>query len=642
MVEPWRIAQLAGDRGPDHDGSRGSGYLIAPGRVLTAAHVVAGASSVRVRLDVDQDTEIDVLADSWWADPRGHDGTDLAVVTFPADVTAGRECEPARFGRVSDDGTAVLMVQAFGFPLFKVRNDSGRIDQSRGFRDFEQAVGHTPVSANRRQGTLAVYLDDPPPSPPAAGDPSPWEGMSGGPVWASGRIVAVVAEHHASEGTGRLTARRIDRAYEQLSASDLGTLSELLGLAPAVSGLPDVVPAEQVSPVRSAYLAQVRDIAPDTLIGRENELADWAEFCAGTDPYAWWQGEAWAGKSALASWFVTHPPAGVDVVSFFTTGRLSGKSSSDAFLDAMIEQLDALDPAGERSLTLVGAQMGVWLNRLASAAAQAEERARRLVIVVDGLDEDEAGTTPPQGRPSIASLLPRRPPPGARFIIISRLGRDLPTDVPSGHPLRTCIPHRLPVSPVAQDLEERARQELQDLSTGDQIDVNGDVRDFSSHGIFLSYRREDAAPYARLLQFQLRERFPDVLVFMDLDSIEAGLDFVEVIEQALGSCAVVVALIGRQWATLADAEGHRRLDDPDDFVRFEVQTALERGVRVIPVLVDGARPLRRQELPAELHKLARLNALELSYGRYQYDADRLLDLIQRVLAAVGGPSETDR
>ncbi len=155
----------------------------------------------------------------------------------------------------------------------------------------------------------------------------------------------------------------------------------------------------------------------------------------------------------------------------------------------------------------------------------------------------------------------------------------------------------------------------------------------SSRGIFLSYRREDAAPYARLLQYQLSERFPDARVFMDLDSIEAGLDFAEVIAQAVGSCAVLVALIGRQWATIADEEGQRRLDDPDDYVRFEVQAALERGVRVIPVLVDGARPLRRQQLPPELGKLARLNALELSYGRYQYDADRLLDLIQRVLTA---------
>ena len=158
----------------------------------------------------------------------------------------------------------------------------------------------------------------------------------------------------------------------------------------------------------------------------------------------------------------------------------------------------------------------------------------------------------------------------------------------------------------------------------------------SSRGIFLSYRREDAAPYARLLQFQLRERIPDAPVFVDMDSIEPGLDFAEVIREAVDSCAVLVALIGRQWATLADEEGRRRLDNPDDYVRFEVQTALERGVRVIPVLVDGARPLRQQQLPAELQKLARLNALELSYGRYEYDADRLVSLLQRLLAAAPG------
>ena len=158
----------------------------------------------------------------------------------------------------------------------------------------------------------------------------------------------------------------------------------------------------------------------------------------------------------------------------------------------------------------------------------------------------------------------------------------------------------------------------------------------SSRGIFLSYRREDAAPYARSLKLQLSQRFPDAQVFMDLDSIEAGLDFAEVIREAVDSCAVLVVLIGRQWATMVDDEGRRRLDDPDDYVRFEVRTALERGVRVIPVLVDGARPLRHQQLPSELQKLARLNAFELSYDRYQYDADRLLDIIQRVIAVASG------
>ena len=390
------------------------------------------------------------------------------------DATAGRDVERARCGRIGD-GMAVLAVQAFGFPLFKLRASPASDGEPGVFRDLEQVTGHAPVAANRRQGTLAVYLDDPAPAAPEPGARSPWAGMSGAAVWADGRIVAVVAEHHPSEGTGRLTARRIDRAYEQLPGSDLGRLVHWLGLAPAISGLPDVVPAGPGQLIRSAYLEQVRDIAPDALIGRDSELAEWAEFCAGPDPYAWWQAGPWAGKSALASWFVTHPPAGVDIVSFFITGRLAGQADSDAFLDAMIEQLTALAPADGGSAAVAGARVGAWLSLLASAAAQAEERARRLVVVVDGLDEDDAGATPSRGRPSIASLLPRRPPAGVRVIVTSRPDPGLPDDVPAGHPLRTCIPHRLPVSWVAEDLALRAKQELRDLLTGDQtgIDVVG-------------------------------------------------------------------------------------------------------------------------------------------------------------------------
>ena len=78
--------------------------------------------------------------------------------------------------------------------------------------------------------------------------------------------------------------------------------------------------------------------------------------------------------------------------------------------------------------------------------------------------------------------------------------------------------------------------------------------------------------------------------------------------------------------------GRRRLDEPNDYVRFEVRTALRRGVRVIPVLVEGARPPRQQELPPDLRRLARLNALEMSCDhRYQYDADRLMVIIERAL-----------
>jgi hypothetical protein len=412
-------------------------------------------------------------AESWWADPAGHQGTDLAVITIPETATAGRMFESARFGRIRDCA-AVLLVEAFGFPLFKLRDDPARVGQYGVFRDFEHAIGHAPVAANRRQGTLAVDLDDPAPRQPSEGEPSPWEGMSGGPVLAAGRIVGVVAEHHPSEGTARLTARRIDRAYDALSASDLDVLVELLRLTPAVSGLSDVVPREQDQLVRSAYLAQVRDIAPDRLIGRDDELAEWAEFCAGASPYGWWEADPWAGKTALASWFVLYPPTGVDVVSFFITGhRLFSQGGSGAFLDAMIEQLGSLYPASGRFPAVAGARAGTWWELLASAAAEAEERGRRLVIVVDGLDEDEAGATPLSGKHSIASLLPRRPPPGVRFIITSRPQPGLPDDLPSDHPLRPPFkPRRLPVSPVAKNIELLAMQELRDLLVGDQIAID--------------------------------------------------------------------------------------------------------------------------------------------------------------------------
>jgi hypothetical protein len=151
-------------------------------------------------------------------------------------------------------------------------------------------------------------------------------------------------------------------------------------------------------------------------------------------------------------------------------------------------------------------------------------------------------------------------------------------------------------------------------------------------GIFICYRHADALPYARLLQVNLHERLPDARVFMDLDSIEVGVDFRKVISDAISECAVVVVLIGPHWATLADDEGRRRLDDPDDYVRLEIRTAFKRGARVIPVLVEGARPLRPQELPTDIRRLGRLNALEMSCDhRYRYDEDRLMGVIERVL-----------
>jgi hypothetical protein len=157
------------------------------------------------------------------------------------------------------------------------------------------------------------------------------------------------------------------------------------------------------------------------------------------------------------------------------------------------------------------------------------------------------------------------------------------------------------------------------------------VSPFPYPGIFLSYRRQDTGPYARLLKTRLVERFTGVPVFMDLDSIEPGTDFAEEIETALQSSAVLIALIGPRWLAAVDDQGQRRLDDPADYVRFEIRTALQQPTRVIPVTVDGAAVPRRQQLPEDLQKLARLSSLDMNYARLDYDAGRLMDIVGRTL-----------
>jgi hypothetical protein len=156
----------------------------------------------------------------------------------------------------------------------------------------------------------------------------------------------------------------------------------------------------------------------------------------------------------------------------------------------------------------------------------------------------------------------------------------------------------------------------------------------ASGRIFISYRPEETAYPAGWLYDRLADRFSGGQVFKDVDSIQLGDDFVEVVTRAVGSCDVLLALIGHQWLTITDEHGRRRLDDPDDFVRLEIEAALTRNVRVIPILVDGARMPHADELPDSLVKLVRRQALELSPARFEFDTSRLFDVLDWTLADV--------
>jgi len=149
--------------------------------------------------------------------------------------------------------------------------------------------------------------------------------------------------------------------------------------------------------------------------------------------------------------------------------------------------------------------------------------------------------------------------------------------------------------------------------------------------IFLSYRRTDAAGHAGRLYDRLVERFGENSVFKDLDSMEPGADFGEVIEATVARCDALIAVIGRDWLA-PDEEGLRRLDAPDDWVRLEIGNALKRNVRVIPVLVESARMPSPADLPADVQALTRRHAVELSESAWNPQVRQFIDALETLVA----------
>ena len=226
--------------------------------------------------------------------------------------------------------------------------------------------------------------------------------------------------------------------------------------------------AESKSVVRSAYLEQVKRISPLQLHDRDSELAELAAFCTepGRGPYAWWRAPAWAGKSALMSWFVLHPPPGVQVISFFVTARWKGQDNRGAFIDAVLEQLaDMLREPIPAYLTETTRELHM-LRMLMQAAERCQQLDERLILVVDGLDEDRGVITGPDAY-SIAALLTARPSAGLRIIVAGRHDPPIPADVPDDHPLRdTAIVRVLDESHWAAVVKTDMQRELKRLLHG--------------------------------------------------------------------------------------------------------------------------------------------------------------------------------
>jgi hypothetical protein len=144
--------------------------------------------------------------------------------------------------------------------------------------------------------------------------------------------------------------------------------------------------------------------------------------------------------------------------------------------------------------------------------------------------------------------------------------------------------------------------------------------------IFISYRRSDAAGYAGRLYDQVVQRFGEANVFKDLDSIKPGADFAQVIEQTVTRSDALLAVIGSDWVS-------PRLEDPDDWVRLEIAHALAGDVRVVPILVGGAKMPAPSDLPADLSALTRKHAYDFSETGWHAQVAEFLD---RLEAAVRG------
>jgi hypothetical protein len=153
----------------------------------------------------------------------------------------------------------------------------------------------------------------------------------------------------------------------------------------------------------------------------------------------------------------------------------------------------------------------------------------------------------------------------------------------------------------------------------------------------VNYRRHDSEGEAGRLFDELAKHFGENAVFMDVAGIEPGQDFRKAIDQSVASCSVLLAVIGPHWLDAQDDAGERRLNDPGDFVRIELASALGSGIPVIPVLVRSARMPRPEQLPEDLKDLAYRNAVELTHARWKSDVQLLLNAVRPHMGDTIGP-----
>ncbi|MFD4256276.1 trypsin-like peptidase domain-containing protein [Streptomyces sp. NPDC058534] len=225
-----RVAEMIVGRPGGVTGRRGSGYRVTERYVLTAAHLVEPPpATLKVRFDADHPTE-------WSTEARvvlSSRPADLALLELTGTLPETRPVHHAPRYAVLPEEAVTLPVTAVGFPRFKLREYGGADEPNTGgppgrYRDSCHVDGAVSALSNRRAGTLEVAV--PPPAEDVEPDRSPWEGMSGAPLWSDDAIIGLITTHHRSDGLGRLAAVRVGRWYELLTPAELDILRTRAGL----------------------------------------------------------------------------------------------------------------------------------------------------------------------------------------------------------------------------------------------------------------------------------------------------------------------------------------------------------------------------------------------------------------------------
>jgi hypothetical protein len=149
--------------------------------------------------------------------------------------------------------------------------------------------------------------------------------------------------------------------------------------------------------------------------------------------------------------------------------------------------------------------------------------------------------------------------------------------------------------------------------------------------IFISYRRDDSAGSAGRVHDRLEAEFGRNLLFMDVDAIKLGDDYVKILREEVAKCNVMLAVLGPHWLDACDERGNRRLEDPNDFVRVEIAAALEREIFVIPILLDNTPVPRVDQLPKDIEGLAQRQGLQIRHVSFHDDVKKLIESLREKL-----------